>query len=61
MKFVQAIFYFKDDTVLYVWSDKGLYNNRTLDMKFDGNVRVNYRRVNFLLRAEYSNLKAIFQ
>ena len=36
MKFVQAIFYFKDDTVLYVWSDKGLYNNRTLDMKFDG-------------------------
>ena len=34
MKFVQAIFYFKDDTVLYVWSDKGLYNNRTLDMKF---------------------------
>ena len=57
MKFVQAIFYFKDDTILYVWSDKGL-QNRTLDMKFDGNVRVNYGRVNFAQKAEYSNLKS---
>ncbi len=59
MKFVQAIFYFKDDTVLYVWSDKGLYNNRTLDMKFDGNVRVNYGESElFAQKAEYSNLKS---
>ena len=59
MKFVQAIFYFKDDTILYVWSDKGLYNNRTLDMKFDGNVRVNYGESElFAQKAEYSNLKS---
>ena len=59
MKFVQAIFYFKDDTVLYVWSDKGLYNNRTLDMKFDGNVRVNYGESElFAQKAEYSNLNS---
>lgn len=59
MKFVQAIFYFKDDTILYVWSDKGLYNNRTLDMKFDGNVRVNYGESElFAQKAEYSNLNS---
>ena len=39
MKFVEAIFYFKDDTVLNVWSDNGIYNNKTLDMNFDGNVK----------------------
>ena len=56
MKFVQAIFYFKDDTILYVWSDKGLYNNKTLDMKFDGNVVVNYKDSELLAqKASYSN------
>ena len=34
MKFVEAIFYFKDDTVLNVKSNEGIYNNKTLDMKF---------------------------
>ena len=29
MKFVEAIFYFKDDTILYVKSNEGLYNNKT--------------------------------
>jgi len=42
MSFVNATFYFKDDTVLYVQSDKGVYNNRTLDMNFYENVRANY-------------------
>ena len=42
MKFVEAVFYFKDDTVLNVSSDKGIYNNKTLDMNFDGNVKASY-------------------
>ena len=42
MKFVEATFYFKDDTVLSVVSDLGTYNNKTLDMSFDGNVKAFY-------------------
>ena len=42
MKSVEAIFYFKDDTILIVKSNKGIYNNRILDMKFIGNVEANY-------------------
>ena len=42
MKIVNAIFYFKDDTTLYVWSDSAVYNNKTLDIKFEDNVRANY-------------------
>ena len=34
MKFVEAFFYFKDDTVLEVKSDYGIYNNKTLNMNF---------------------------
>ena len=59
MKFVEAVFYFKDSTILYVWSDTGLYNNQTLDMKFDGNVKVNYMESElFAQKAEYSNLNS---
>ncbi len=58
MKFVEATFYFKDDTTLFVWSDKGVYNNRTLDMKFEGSVVVNYQESELYAKnAEYSNLK----
>ena len=38
MKFVEVNFYFKDGTILNVTSDKGIYNNKTLDMEFDRNV-----------------------
>ena len=59
MKSVEAIFYFKDDTILYVWSDEGLYNNLTLDMNFYGNVRANYEGSKlFAQKAEYSNTKS---
>ena len=34
MDIVHAIFYFKDNTILYIWSDKGVYNNKNFDMKF---------------------------
>ena len=47
MKLVNAYFYFKDDTVAEVKSDAGIYNNRTLDMKFNGNIKALYDKVNF--------------
>jgi len=42
MKIVVAKFYLKDGTVLMVVSDSGLYNNLTLDMKFNKNVKVDF-------------------
>ena len=59
MKFVEANFYFKDGTVLEVLSESGIYNNKTLDMKFDGNVRAKYEASElFAQKAEYSNSKS---
>ena len=56
MKFVESFFYFKDDTVLKVKSDYGTYNNKTLDMFFDSNVKANYQNsVLFAENAKYSN------
>ena len=58
MKTVHAIFYFKDDTILNVWSDKGVYNNKTLDMKFTKNVKAKYLDSElFAEKADYSNSK----
>ena len=42
MKFVNAVFYFKDNTILVINSDKGTYNNKSLDMIFEENVLANY-------------------
>ena len=39
---VVAAFYLKDGEVLQVTSDTGLYNNITLDMKFENNVKATY-------------------
>ena len=56
MKFVESFFYFKDDTVLKVKSDYGTYNNKTLDMFFNSNVKADYQNsVLFAENAEYSN------
>ncbi len=56
MKFVESVFYFKDDTVLYVYSNKGEYNNKTLDMTFEKNVKAIYEESElFAQKAEYSN------
>ena len=56
MKNVNAIFYFKDNTILYINSDSGIYNNKTLDMKFEQNVKANYLESElFAEKAEYSN------
>ena len=56
MKDVKATFYFKDDTVLYVTSKTGIYNNQTFDMKFENKVFITYDD-NWLKAddAEYSN------
>ena len=53
---VNATFYFKDDTILYISSYKGVYNNKTLDMKFKKNVKATYQTSElFAEKAEYSN------
>ena len=59
MKFVEAIFYFKDETVLNVKSDIGSYNNQTLDMNFEKNVEASYAGSELSAqKAEYSNSKS---
>ena len=60
MKFVNATFYFKDDTVLYVESGRGIYNNRTLDMKFYENVSADYENSKLFSEfAQYSNSESM--
>jgi lipopolysaccharide assembly outer membrane protein LptD (OstA) len=56
MKAIEATFYFKDDTTLNVISENGVYNNRSLDIKFKGNVKAIYEKSElFAQEAEYSN------
>ena len=58
MKYVEAFFYFKDNTILKVFSEKGVYNNKSLDMVFSKNVRANYEGSSLTSqKAEYSNSK----
>ncbi len=57
MKFVEVTFYFKDDTILKVFSDSGTYNNKTLDMDFEKNVRAFYEESKLAAnKASYSNV-----
>ena len=58
MKGIIANFYLKDDTVLNVISDEGLYNSINLDMEFRKNVKATYL-TNTLLseKLTYSNSK----
>ncbi len=59
MKAVEAIFYFKDGTILNVQSEDGIYNNKTLDMQFNRNVKATYEGSELLAqKAEYSNSKS---
>ena len=56
MKSVEASFYFKDDTILNIVSDKGNYNNKTLDMTFSKNVEADYMQSKLYAgKAEFSN------
>ena len=59
MKKVHATFYFKDNTVLNVFSKSGIYNNKTLDMIFNEDVKAFYENTElFAEKAEYSNSKS---
>ena len=54
----RAIYYFKDNSTLSVQSNKGIYNNNTLDMIFEEDVRANYGNSKlFAEKAEYFNTK----
>jgi len=56
MQFVNAKFYFKDDTTLFINSDSGIYNNKTLDIQFSKNVKGSYLNSKlFAQNANYSN------
>ena len=56
MKFVEAKFYFKDNTILNITSDYGKYNNKSLDVEFFSNVNGNYLSSKlFAQKAIYSN------
>lgn len=60
LKFVNAFFYFKNNKILSISSDKGLYNNKTLDMTFEENVYGIYEGSTLLSeKAEYFNSKNI--
>ena len=53
---VNYTFYFKDGTTLEVISNKGIYNNKTLDMKFEEKVLMKYNGNTLEAEnAEYSN------
>ena len=59
---VEASFYFKDDTTLYIWSKQGEYNNKTLDMKFDQNLKAIYENSKLTAeKAEFSNSKGFLK
>ncbi len=59
MKNVNAIFYFKDDTILKIKSTFGSYNNKTLDMKFRDDVEADYANSKlYSEEAEYLNSKS---
>ena len=56
MLYVEGNFYFKDGKILNIFSDKGIYNNKTLDMVFVDNVKAFYEGSElYAQKAEYSN------
>ncbi len=62
MKFVEVNFYFKDDTILNVFSDSGVYNNKTLDMLFEKNVKAFYEGSELYAdKANYSNIESFLE
>ncbi len=53
---LNAFFYFKDGTILKINSEKGVYNNKTLDIIFEKNIKAEYgESLLFAELAEYSN------
>ena len=59
MNGVLAIFYFKDNTELNITSNKAIYNNKTLDIKFEDSVKCLYENSELYAgSAEFSNSKS---
>lgn len=53
-----AVFYFKDNTELNISSNKAIYNNKTLDIKFEGSVKCLYENSELYAgSAEFLNSK----
>ena len=60
MKKVKAVFYFKDNTELKIFSGEGIYNNKTLDMLFANKVSAFYNDSElYSEKAEYINSKNV--
>ena len=60
LKLVEAVFYFKDGTILNIDSEEGNYNNLNLNMNFYGNVKGVYGDSKlFAQKAEYSNSESM--
>ena len=59
LKQVEAFFYFKDNTILTVLSEEGIYNNKTLDIDFFNNIKAVYEgSVLYAQKAEFSNVNS---
>ncbi len=59
MKFVEAKFYFKDKTILYIFSNRAIYNSKSLDISFFGSIKADYAGSKLTAeKAEYSNSKS---
>lgn len=62
LKNVSAVFYFKDNKNLNITSKFGLYNNKTLDMKFEKDVKAEYDGSTLLAEeAVYLNSKNLIE
>ena len=58
MKEVLAVFYFKNNTELNITSNKAIYNNKTLDIKFEDSVKCSYENSELYAgSAEFLNSK----
>lgn len=58
LKFVNATFFFKNNKILKISSVNGIYNNKTLDMSFEKDVKGKYdESVLFAEKADYFNSK----
>ena len=62
MRYVEANFYFKDDTILNVVSSEGVYNNKNLNIFFKKNVVAKYGESKlFADKAHYSNVDSFIE
>lgn len=60
MKEIDAIFYFKDGTDLKILADKGVYNNKSLNMIFEKNIKAFYENSTLLAeKAKFSNSEGL--